>query len=117
MSKLKPVRGAEPVSYKEFLSNVRCVFTLAASLIMQVLLCFLDSILGFHIQTTFHIDEKLVGYVYVIPCLIYTIGCPFISHWFDKAKPDRRYCITIALFICSIALFLTGPSRIFGIPE
>lgn len=42
---LKPTR-VEQVSYSMFLTNARSLYTLLACLLIQVLLCFLDSILA-----------------------------------------------------------------------
>ena len=67
-----------------FIKSVRCLFTLLGCMIMQILLCFLDSIVAFHITHTYNVSDKMIGYIFVIPCLIYTIGCPLISHLFEK---------------------------------
>lgn len=110
-------RRVEQVNYSMFLKNVRCLFTLFASMLMQILLCFLDSILAYHITKTYAIDEKLMGYIFVIPCLIYTLACPFVSHFFDKKKYDRRLLITFSFFVASVSLLFTGPSQLLEIPE
>ena len=84
---------------------------------MQMLLCFLDSILAYHLNKVYNVNEKFTGLIFLIPCLIYTAGCPIYSTVFEKKKFDRRNLIMSAFFIASLGLILAGPSQLLKIPE
>lgn len=53
-------------------------------------------------------NDDVVGYVFAIPFLMYTLGVPIVTKINDRM--DRRLMIAIAFGATSVALFLTGPS-------
>ena len=112
----QPVRGSQ-ASYSMFIRSVRCLFTLIGCMIVQVLLCFLDSIVAKHISKTYGVSDRLIGYVFVIPCIVYTLGCPAMSWAFGNLKFDRRLLISVSFFVLAVSLTLTGPSELLHYPE
>lgn len=113
----QPIRLGQ-ARYPMFLRCIRCLFTLLGCTVVQVLLCFLDSIVAVHLSNPpYNVSDKYIGYIFVIPCFIYTLGCPIMSWAFNKVNLDRRLLITISFFVLSISLLLTGPSYYLSIPQ
>lgn len=112
----EPVRGGQ-ATYRKFFQSARCLFTLLGCMIVQIFLTFLDSILAKQISEIYGIRDNLIGYIFMIPCLVYTLGCHFMSWAFSYVKIDRRILIAVSFFLIGVSLFLTGPSQLLKIPE
>ena len=110
---LRKEKGA--IKYKDFLCNSRCVFTLTACFVMQVITDFFDPILSNRMESEYHLDEKTIGYIFAIPFVIYTAGCYFVTKISESL--ERRITITISFIICTISLFFTGPSEMLHAPK
>lgn len=82
---------------------------------VNVLIDFLNSILSVQLQNKYDLSEGLIGFIFAIPFFVYVIGFYFVSK--VVVKYDKRVSILISFLISSVSLFLTGPSKVFEIPE
>ena len=84
------------------------MFTLAACLVIEITIDFLDSILSDRLEKAFGLQENTVGFVFAVPFATYTLGCYPVALLAEKL--DRRVTIALSCTISTLALFFTGPS-------
>ena len=61
------------------------------------------------------LSEEYIGFIFAIPFFVYVIGFYFVSK--VVVRYDKRVSILTAFIICSVSLFLTGPSFLFDLPQ
>lgn len=105
----------KPVTYSMFFYNFRSLITLLATMIVMLMIDFLDSILSVELENNFGITGDTVGYIFAIPFFIYVLGVPVVTYIGDRL--NRRITISFAFLICTISCLLTGPSQALNIPE
>lgn len=98
-----------------FLKNGRCLITLIGCSMVNIFIDFLNSILSVELSHRYLLSESLIGFIFAIPFFVYVLGFYFVSKF--VVLYDKRVSIMLSFVICSISLFLTGPSQIIEIPE
>jgi MFS family permease len=61
------------------------------------------------------VSEHLIGVVFAGSCLAYALAAPLVNYtpgWISK-----EYMTFIAFILCAVAIFLEGPSKLFGMKE
>jgi len=82
---------------------------------VNIFIDFLNSILSVELANNFGLDEAMIGFIFAIPFFVYVLGFYFVSK--IVVRFDKRISILISFIICSVSLFLTGPSQLLRIPE
>ena len=103
------------VSYLMFLTNLRGMFTLIACTLVMIFCNFLDCIISVRLNKNFDLSEDIVGYVFVIPFLMYIIGCSVVTAISDRL--ERRVTIFLGFIIQMVGMIMTGPSLMLNLPE
>jgi len=82
---------------------------------VNIFIDFLNSILSVELANNFGLDEAMIGFIFAIPFFVYVLGFYFVSK--IVVRFDKRISILISFIICSVSLFLTGPSQLLRIPD
>lgn len=92
-----------------FFFNKRCFFSYITCSIIGIYSSFMFGFLSLVLQE-YGLTESTVGYIFAIPCLTYAISSLCVSHLLSKLP--RRLFLFFAFILCSVALFLLGPSEL-----
>ena len=91
------------------------MITLVGCSMVNIFIDFLNSILSVELANNFKIGETGIGFIFAIPFFMYVLGFYFVSKF--VVLYDKRVSILLSFAICTVSLFLTGPSKLLHIPE
>lgn len=102
------------IKYTNFFMARRCCFAVVTLSCVFLATCFYDSCLAVMLNEFYGVDEKGVGFVFLLPLVAYMMAPPLISVL--RKRLHRRFIILIGMIVSTIAVFMTGPSELLGFP-
>ena len=103
------------VTYSIFFKNVRAMTAIISSMFAMIFMLFYEPVFTEYLVERNWVKEDNVGYCLAIGCFTYATASPLVGML--CAKIQRRYITCFAFLLCSISLFLLGPSKTFHFPE
>jgi MFS family permease len=104
------------VTYKIFFTNIRAMTAIISSMFAMIFMLFYEPVFTNYIAV--HqgwVSKDSVGYCLAIGCFTYAFASPLVGVLCSKVP--RRYVTVCAFILCSISLFLLGPSHTLNFPE
>jgi MFS family permease len=102
------------VTFKIFLTNLRAMTAIVSAMFAMIFMLFYEPIFVPYIHSQFGYSEGTIGYFLAIGCFTYAFGSPLVGLLCSKVQ--RKYITCFAFIICSVSLFLTGPSVLLHFP-
>eukprot|EP00347_Sterkiella_histriomuscorum_P011555 403372011 len=103
------------ISYWEFLTNRRVMFSYAACVVLCIMTSFSSGFLTIVLTQTMQIDEAYVGYILAIPASAYIISSILVNKFIEHI-PRRIFMVT-TFAIYFLGTLLLGPSQVFAFPN
>lgn len=84
-----------------------------SAIFAMIFMLFLDPIFS-NYAISIGISEKYIGYIFAMPCLVYSIMAPVVG-CLCKFVP-KIYMTQGAFIVAFVAIALVGPSKVLGLP-
>lgn len=113
------------ITYMCFFTNIRAMTAIVASMFAMVFMLFYEPTYTPWLLTHFHVSDSYngtysflinsIGYILGVGCLTYAFASPLVGML--CARVPRVYITLFAFLLCSLSLFLMGPSLTLGFLE
>lgn len=104
------------VTFKIFFTNLRAMTAIVSSMFAMIFMLFYEPVFTDYIAVEQKwVSEERVGYCLAIGCFTYATASPLVGILCSKVP--RRYVTCFAFILCSLSLFLLGPSKTLDFPE
>ncbi|CDW88996.1 permeases of the major facilitator superfamily [Stylonychia lemnae] len=114
MTSSQRLEKSKEIRLRMLLTNKRVIVAALSSIFAMIFLLFFDTILSDQLLDM-GISKDLVGYIYSVSCLVYSIVCPFVGYICKKIH--KIYVLQIAIILSAISLYFFGPSKILGFSD
>jgi MFS family permease len=104
------------VTYSLFFTNMRAMTAIISSMFAMIFMLFYEPVFTAYIAVQQKwVAKDNVGYCLAIGCFTYAFASPLVGLLCSKIA--RRYITCMAFVLCSISLFLLGPSYLLDFPQ
>eukprot|EP00347_Sterkiella_histriomuscorum_P004444 403360434 len=114
MTSSQKIQNNRKVGLKMLLTNKRVMMASISSIFAMIFMLFYDTILSDQLLEI-GVSKNLVGYMFGLMSLIYTLSSP-IAGWLCQ-KLKKIYITQLAFILASISLFFFGPSQLLSFPD
>eukprot|EP00347_Sterkiella_histriomuscorum_P005636 403355840 len=114
MTSSQRLQNQKKITLKMLLKNKRVMMASISSIFAMIFMLFYDTILSDQLIEV-GLDKNLVGYLFALICLVYTLCSPIVGHFSQKIK--KIYITQAAFIFASISLFFFGPSKLLHFPD